>query len=144
MPSRPCPVALCRVATAGLLLAALTPAFAQAPAPQPRPAIIVSGTVRDIHGKPIVDASVTFEEKGTSASIDAKTAADGTFSFLALRAGTYAIRARKEGFRETVNAPLELALGQRKQLDLVLGDTTKPAKQKLSTSNTGPVKSTKP
>jgi hypothetical protein len=133
------------VAIAGLLSIELPTAFSQTPLAQPRPAIIVSGTVRDAVGKPIAGASVIFEEKGTSASIDAKTNADGTFSFLALRPGTYLVRAHKEGLREAVSGPLELTLGQKKQLDLVLSDaTSKPTKQKSSASNNGAVKSTKP
>src|SRR3981081_1833637 len=60
--------------------------FAQAPLAQPRAAIIVSGTICDPVGNPIADASVSFEEKATSASIEAKTAPNGTFSFLTLRA----------------------------------------------------------
>jgi hypothetical protein len=113
----------------------LTPmAFAQTPSPQSRPVIIVSGTVRDPAGMPIADASVLFEEKATAASIDAKTGPDGTYSFLALRAGTYVVRARKEKFRDASSGPLELSLGQRKQVDLVLttpkplANTKKPAK----------------
>src|SRR6266850_3651763 len=117
---------VCFAAIAVLFPASWTPIFAQAPPMQQRPAIIVSGTVRDSAGAPIVDASVFFEEKGTSASIDAKTAADGTFSFLALRPGTYLVRARKAGLREVVTGPWELALGQKKQLDLVL-TTAKPS-----------------
>jgi len=87
---------------------------------QQRPAIIVSGTVRDSAGTPIVDASVFFEEKATVASIEAKTDHEGTFSFLSLRAGSFLVRARKEGLREAVSGPMELSLGQKKQLDLVL------------------------
>src|SRR6266403_1717475 len=106
-------------------LAALFPVnwmagFAQAPLAQPRPAIIVSGTICDPVGNPIADASVSFEEKATSASIEAKTAPNGTFSFLTLRAGTYVVRVQKEGFREAASGPLRLSLGQRKELDLVL------------------------
>ena len=120
-PSSPLrPLAVCFAALAVLSATHRSSAFAQTPVVQPRPAIIVSGTVRDSAGAPIVDASVFFEEKGTSASIDAKTAADGTFSFLALRPGTYLVRARKEGLREAVAGPWELSLGQKKQLDLVL------------------------
>jgi hypothetical protein len=95
-------------------------ALAQTPLAQPRAAVIVAGTVRDPAGTPIADVSVIFEEKATAASIDAKTAADGTFSFLSLRAGTYFVRARKDGLREAASGPLELSLGQKKQLDLVL------------------------
>src|SRR5882724_1426026 len=106
-------------------LAALFPVnwmagFAQTPLAQPRPPIIVSGTIRDAVGTPIADASVSLDEKATSASIEAKTAPNGTFSFLTLRAGTYVVRVQKEGFREAASGPLRLSLGQRKELDLVL------------------------
>lgn len=105
-------------------------ASAQTPAPQPRPAIIVSGAVRDSTGMPIADALVSFEEKATAASSEAKTGPDGTFSFLALRAGTYIVRARKEKFRDASSGPLELSLGQRKQVDLVLTTPKTPANTK--------------
>jgi len=94
--------------------------FAQTPAAEPRPATTVSGTVRGPDGNPIANASVFFEEKATSASVEAKTGADGTFSFLALRAGTYVVRAQKEGLHEAVSGPLELSLGEKKKIDLVL------------------------
>ena len=111
-------------------------ATAQTASVQPRPAIIVSGTVRDTTGTPVPEASVFFEEKGTSASIDAKTDRDGTFSFLAMRAGSYVVRARKEGLREVVSAPMELSLGQRKQLDLVLSSKSPVHAKKQSKVNT--------
>src|SRR6267378_3077997 len=97
-----------------------TPAFAQTPSAQQRPPIIVSGTICDAVGAPIADASVSLDEKATSASVETKTAPNGTFSFLALRAGTYVVRVQKEGFREAASGPLRLSLGQRKELDLVL------------------------
>ena len=121
-------VAVCAV----LFLVSL--AFAQTPSPQARPAIIVSGTVRDSAGMPIADASVLFEEKATAASSDAKTGPDGTYSFLALRAGTYVVRARKEKFRDATSGPLELSLGQRKQVDLVLS-SAKPSANMKKPSN---------
>ena len=128
------PLAVSFVAVAALFSTSWAPAFAQTPSPQSRPAVIVSGTVRDAAGMPVADASVLFEEKATAASIDAKTAADGTYSFLALRAGTYTVRAHKEKFRDATSGPLELSLGQRKQVDLVLRppkpltSTKKPSK----------------
>ena len=114
------PLAVCFAALAVLFPASWTAVFAQAPPMQQRPAIIVSGTVRDSAGTPIVDVSVFFEEKATASSVEAKTDHDGTFSFLSLRAGSYLVRARKEGLREAVSGPMELSLGQKKQLDLVL------------------------
>src|SRR5258706_16022588 len=92
-------------AAAALLLCASASTLAQTPATEPRPAITVSGTVRDSAGNPVADASVFLEEKATSASVGAKTAADGAFSFLALHAGTYIVRAQKEGMRQAVSGP---------------------------------------
>jgi tetratricopeptide (TPR) repeat protein len=106
-------------AAAILLLGVSTAALAQAPAAEPRAAITVSGTVRDPSGAAIADASIFFQEKGTSAYVEDKTKSDGSFSFLALRPGTYVLRARKEGFQES-SETIELSLGQKKQLDLVL------------------------
>ena len=107
-------------AAAALLLSVSAAAFAQAPAAPPRPVITVSGNVRDLAGNPIADASVFFEEKGTNASVEGKTNADGTFSFLGLRAGTYVVRVRKAGFQEAVTETMELSLGDKKQLQVVL------------------------
>ena len=107
-------------AATALLLSASAVAFAQAPGAQPRPVITVSGIVRDSSGAPIADASVFFEEKATNASVEAKTKSDGTFSFLALRPGTYVVRARKLGFQETAAEAMELSLGEKKQLELIL------------------------
>lgn len=116
------------------VLSFMSPVFAQTPSPQARPAIIVSGTVRDSAGMPIADASVLFEEKATAASSDAKTGPDGTYSFLALRTGTYVVRARKEKFRDATSGPLELSLGQKKQVDLVL-TSAKPSPNTKKPSN---------
>jgi tetratricopeptide (TPR) repeat protein len=102
---------------------ALTPFAQAAPAQtgaEPRPSITVSGTVRDPSGNPIANASVLLEEKATNASVETKTKADGTFSFLTPRAGTYVARAQMLGFREVATGPLELSLGQKKHIDLVL------------------------
>jgi tetratricopeptide (TPR) repeat protein len=93
---------------------------AQTPAAESRPVITVSGTVRDSAGNPVADASVFFEEKTTAASVETKTKADGAFSFLALRPGTYTVRAEKAGLRSRASASLQLSLGEKKQVDLVL------------------------
>src|SRR5258707_734206 len=103
-----------------LILSAAAPAFAQTPAAEPRSVITVSGTVRDSAGNPVADASVFFEEKAAAASAETKTKTDGTFSFLALRPGTYTVRAEKAGMRASASASLLLSLGERKQVDLVL------------------------
>src|SRR5438270_854358 len=84
------------------------------------PAITVAGTVRDSSGAPVPDASVFFEEKATSAAVDGKSKADGSFSFLTLRPGTYTVRAEKSGMRPSAPASLLLAAGEKKKVDLVL------------------------
>jgi tetratricopeptide (TPR) repeat protein len=109
-----------RSSAAALLLNPSAVALAQAPAAQPRPVITVSGTVRDSSGVATGDASVFFEEKAANTSVEAKTKSDGAFSFLALRPGTYIVRARKQGFQEAVSEAMELSLGEKKQLELVL------------------------
>ena len=103
---------------------------AQTPPAESRPVIVVSGTVRNSAGNPVADASVFFEEKATAASVETKTKADGTFSFLATRPGTYTVRAEKVGMRAPASASLLLSLGEKKQLDLVLESS--PASQSSS------------
>jgi len=123
-----------RSSVAAVLLLFLSSAatFAQTPAAEPRPAIIVSGTVRNSVGNPIADASVVFEEKATAASVETKTKADGTFSFLTFRPGTYTVRAEKAGMRAPASASLLLSLGEKKQIDLAL--ESPPASQSPSPS----------
>jgi len=109
--------------------------LAQTPAPEPHPASTVSGTVRNSDGNPVADASVFFDEKATTASVETKTKGDGTFSFLALRPGTYTVRAEKTGMRVAAPASLLLSMGEKKQIDLILerapanpsGDAKEPA-----------------
>jgi tetratricopeptide (TPR) repeat protein len=107
-------------AVAPLLLCLSSATLAQTPTAESRPVITVSGTVRNSAGNPVADASVFFEEKATAASVETKTKTDGTFSFLALRPGTYTVRAEKAGMRAPASASLLLSLGEKKQVDLVL------------------------
>jgi tetratricopeptide (TPR) repeat protein len=120
------------VAAVLLLILSSAAAFAQTPAAEPRPAIIVSGTLRNSGGDPIADATVVFEEKATAASVETKTRADGTFSFLTFRPGNYTVRAEKAGMRAPASASLLLSLGEKKQIDLVLESS--PASQSSSPS----------
>jgi tetratricopeptide (TPR) repeat protein len=124
-------------AAAALLLCTSLTASAQSPPAEPRPAITVVGTVRDSAGKAVADASVFFEEKATAASVETKTKADGTFSFLALRAGTYTVRAEKLGMRAPASASLLLSAGEKKQVDLVLevGFVADPVEERVEPSH---------
>src|SRR6266850_1623004 len=121
-----------------LLMAISRATLAQIPAAEPRPASTVSGTVRNSDGNPVADASVFFDEKGTTASVETKTKVDGTFSFLALRPGTYTVRAEKTGMRVAAPASLLLSMGEKKQIDLILesapANPSKDAKEPAAAS----------
>jgi Carboxypeptidase regulatory-like domain len=118
------------LALAVIMLIATAPAFAQTPAPQNAAAIFIKGTVRDASGAPITDAAVILEEKTRSESVEGKTDKDGTFSFLAMKAGTYVVRAKKPGFREASTPPMELSSPDKKKIDLVLKPLKKRAAQR--------------
>ena len=105
---------------AAILLAASTPGVAQTQAPQSKPALFIKGTVRDPTGAPIPGATVILEEKTRSESVEGKTLTDGTFSFLALKGGTYIVRVTMAGFRQAASEPMQVSLGDRKQVDFTL------------------------
>jgi Carboxypeptidase regulatory-like domain len=105
-------------------------ASAQTQAPPNTQAVFIKGTVKDASGALVQEATVTLEEKTRSESVEGKTPADGTFSFLALKDGMYVVRAKKPGFREAVSEPMKLALGDKKQIDLVLKPQKERAAQK--------------
>jgi tetratricopeptide (TPR) repeat protein len=108
-------------AAAAMLLGCSSATVAQTPpTAELRQVINLSGTVRDSAGNAVADVSVFLEEKATTSSVEAKTKSDGTFSFLALRPGTYTVWAEKAGLRTPASASLLLSPGEKKQLDLVL------------------------
>src|SRR5713226_3706732 len=121
-----------------LLMAVSRATLAQTPAAEPRPVSTVSGTVRNSDGNPVADASVFFEEKATTASVETKTKVDGTFSFLALRPGTYTVRAEKTGMRVAAPASLVFSMGEKKQIDFILerapANPSKDAKEPAAAS----------
>ena len=86
---------------------------------QNRAAVFIKGTVRDVTGAVIAGGEVTLEEKG-GGSAEARTGSDGTFSFLSLRAGTFTVRAKAQGFQERSSEPMQLLVGETKRVDLVL------------------------
>src|SRR5436305_13222897 len=100
--------------------AARTLSVAQTAQQPPRPAITISGTVRDTAGAPVTDAALTLQEKGSGGAVDATTKADGAFSFLVLRPGTYILRVVFSSRRRHTISVL-VADGEKKHVDLVLG-----------------------
>jgi tetratricopeptide (TPR) repeat protein len=128
---------------ASTLILAIAPALAHDVSPQGAPGIFIMGTVRDVEGAAIPDAVVTLDEKGQSALLEAKTGAEGTFSFLSLHAGTFTVRVKRIGFRGAFTEPMELSLGQNRKIAFVLkvlttdsGDTPPPELQRSSGAST--------
>ena len=105
-----------------LLIFSARPALPQdAPAQQ---AAQVEGVVRDSAGKAVAGAAVHLNEEGRSGSdgavVETKTSGDGTFVFLAVRAGTYTVTLEKSGFRKAIEDSIKLAPGENKHCDFVL------------------------
>jgi hypothetical protein len=63
---------------------------------------------------------VVLEQKPTLFTVRAHTGPDGQFHLFALPAAAYRIEFRKEGFRTLLRENLELPVGDRVALDLVL------------------------
>ena len=112
------------------LFASFAAASGQTQAPPNTQAVFIKGTVKDASGALVPEATVTLEEKTRSESVEGKTLADGTFSFLAMKEGTYVVRAKKPGFREAASEPMKLTLGDKKQIELVLKPQKERAAQK--------------
>jgi Tfp pilus assembly protein PilF len=93
-------------------------AFEQNPSPQLP--VTVEGTILDTAGKPVAGATVLLEEKGNRAIAETKTDATGIFVLSADHGGTYAVRAEKPGWSDSVADALVLSPGDKKRVDVVL------------------------
>jgi tetratricopeptide (TPR) repeat protein len=80
----------------------------------------VEGIVRDSAGKAVAGATVHLQQEGRSSSAETKTSADGSFVFLAVRAGTYTVKLEKSGFRDATEESIKLAPAEKKHCDFVL------------------------
>lgn len=80
----------------------------------------IAGSVADANGAVVAGASVTVtnQQTGEARTVTAKD--DGTFSFLALRASKYTIKASANNFETTIKTGVDLLVGQALDLDLVL------------------------
>jgi hypothetical protein len=111
-------------------------AFEQNSASKTSDVVTIEGKVQNPAGEPVADATVVLEEKGNSAIIETKTAADGTFLLSSSHAGAYTVQVRKSGWLDSVVNALQLSLGDKKYVDLVL---TPQGSVKLGSSATQPV-----
>jgi tetratricopeptide (TPR) repeat protein len=85
------------------------------------PSASLQGTILDANGKPIAQAAVVLEKRGSAESFAAQSDADGKFSFNGLKDGLYNLRASKAGFADAKLDSLFLGLQQTKTVDLTLG-----------------------
>jgi tetratricopeptide (TPR) repeat protein len=108
----------------------------RAPSQEPVANVTVQGYVRDSNGKPVAKATVILQLM-TAAEAQGKpqttqTDSEGAYRFAAFQAGTYTLRAEKNGYTEFIVGPLNLAPNETKTLDLALVSTTASAPKDVS------------
>src|SRR5947207_2717535 len=93
----------------------------------------ITGTVRDPSGAIVPSAQVIAQRSETGVATTATTGADGSYTFVSLHIGTYALRVTATGFKtaeakdlrvvagETVTMYFALQLGQVAQVTTVTG-----------------------
>ena len=97
-----------------------TAVVAQQTHPQYSDGVTIQGNVLDSAGKSVGDASVWLEQEGTLQRVETKTNAAGAFAFTTLASGRYLLSAEKSGRKGHGPVVLELAQGDRKDIDLIL------------------------
>jgi len=119
----------CRLAA--LVLFTLLPLSLPAQAPAS-----LRGTVRDAQGSPVAGATLQLQAKDSTQTQTVHTDSQGTYSFPALSAGLYALRAVKDGYDDAeiptlFFGPKESA-NESKRVDLTLSPKKAPATQPAS------------
>ncbi len=103
---------------AALISLSMPVAVAQHAFPQHSDGATIQGVVLNSDHKPVDDASVRLEQKGTPLVVETRTNAAGVFRFSALQTGSYMLSAEKSGLRSTA---VVIALPvDSKKVDLVL------------------------
>ncbi|HEX4427133.1 MAG TPA: carboxypeptidase regulatory-like domain-containing protein [Terriglobales bacterium] len=80
----------------------------------------IAGVVRDSGQAVLVGAKVTISNSQTNESQSTITAADGTYRFLALAAGTYKITVTSTGFRPYATNEITVQVNDQLKLDITL------------------------
>ncbi len=78
------------------------------------------GNVSDSTGAAVSGADVLALNEGTQESISTVTNADGYYDFRSLRAGTYAITVRRDGFEQTIARGIPLSANQTVRTDFLI------------------------
>jgi tetratricopeptide (TPR) repeat protein len=119
------------VILAALLSATIEPAMALR-TPQ-RQEARVQGVVRDSKGNPLAGALVLLQGESQSNLVRTHTDAEGTFVFASLRAGTYAVKVEKAGFKGASEDSIKLAPAETKQCEFVLQTLAQPSDSSTAT-----------
>jgi hypothetical protein len=80
----------------------------------------ILGTVRDAQQAVVPGARVTIRNLSTNLTVVARTASDGSYRSVPLRAGEYSVTAESQGFRRTVREGVEVVIQQQAVVDLEL------------------------
>jgi hypothetical protein len=81
----------------------------------------ILGTVRDASGAVVPRATVLLVQTATGVQWTATTGPAGNYLFAQLKPARYSIRVSKTGFKTTTISDVDLLLGQRPRVDVVLG-----------------------
>ncbi len=80
----------------------------------------ISGIVSDSQGGVLPGATVTATHTDTGTTYEAVTGADGRYSVLNVRVGSYTVAANMSGFKDQKQEKIEVALGTEKTVDFKL------------------------
>jgi len=80
----------------------------------------LSGTITDPAGAILLNAQVTLRQPLTGASRESHTNSSGFFAFTQLPSGVYTLTVSHPGFQTEVRENVELTVGQRARLDIVM------------------------
>jgi tetratricopeptide (TPR) repeat protein len=109
---------------AALICVSIPAAAAQYASPQHSVGVTIQGSVLNSAGKPVGDAQVRLEQEGVPGGLETKTSGAGVFTFSAPGTGSYNLSAEKSGLRSRAAAVVVSSLGEQKQVNLVLEDST--------------------
>lgn len=80
----------------------------------------IQGTVKDVQGAIVQNATVTVRNVATNATRTANTDADGQYRVLQLQPGVYEVKASAANFKQSVLGNIQVQVGQTAAVDLAL------------------------
>src|SRR5882724_7134404 len=91
---------------------------------------MLEGVVRDSAKRPLAEVTVSLDDQLEGRTQATRTDTAGHFRFAAVSAGTYVLRAKKQGYVDQAEGPFTIRPGEKKSLNLELreGDAAAPGK----------------